>query len=115
MQATAGTPEVGAATGPDTFGLIDRIVRDSRVARGDAEHQRARALVAALVGEVMAGSVVVSDNLSVAIDARIAEIDALLVRPAQRGAAPPRASSGSRRSWSGLHYLLPARPRPARR
>ncbi|MBZ8142379.1 type VI secretion system contractile sheath large subunit [Rubrivivax gelatinosus] len=85
-------------------GLLDHIVRDSRVARTDAEHRRACDLIAELVHEVMAGTVVVSDNLSVALDARIAEIDELISAQLSEVMHHPRFQR-LEASWTGLHYL----------
>jgi len=58
--------------------LLDSIVEQSRIARNDEEHDRAKSLIAELAKEVMAGTITVSDNMSMSIDKRIAEIEVKL-------------------------------------
>jgi type VI secretion system protein ImpC len=57
--------------------LLDSIVEQSRIARNE-EHDRAKSLIGELAKEVMAGTITVSENMSLSIDKRIAEIDALI-------------------------------------
>ncbi|WP_438451795.1 amidohydrolase family protein, partial [Listeria monocytogenes] len=47
----------------------------SKVAKSDSEHARAKDLIGELVHQVLDGTVIVSDNLSATIDARVAELD----------------------------------------
>ena len=58
--------------------LLDSIVEQSRIARNDDEHVRAKSLIGELAKEVMAGTITVSENMTLSIDKRIAEIDALI-------------------------------------
>ena len=58
--------------------LLDSIVEQSRIARNDDEHVRAKSLIGELAKEVMAGTITVSENMTVSIDKRIAEIDAMI-------------------------------------
>lgn len=84
--------------------LLDMIVEKSKVAKSDAEHARARDIVGELVNQVLAGSVLVSDNLSATLDARVAELDQLI--SAQLSAimhAPEFQKLES--TWRGLDYL----------
>ncbi len=62
----------------ETVNLLDSIVEQSRIARNDDEHVRAKSLIGELVKEVMAGTIIVSENMTLSIDKRIAEIDALI-------------------------------------
>ena len=48
--------------------LLDQIVEQSKVAKSSTEHARARDIIAELAQQVMAGTVVVSDNLAATID-----------------------------------------------
>ena len=64
-----------AAPATDTTSLLDSIVAQSKVARSDTERVRAKDIISELVREVLSGTVVVSDNLSASLDARVAEID----------------------------------------
>jgi len=84
--------------------LLDEIVSKSKVARSDAEHHRAKDIIGELVREVLQGTVVVSENLSATLDARVAEIDELLSRQLSEvlhHAEFQKLES----SWTGLHYL----------
>lgn len=85
-------------------GLLDQIVAQSRVARSDTEHARARDLISELVREVLQGTVVVSDNLGISLDARVAELDRLI--SAQLSEVMHHAAFQKLEStWTGLHYL----------
>lgn len=84
--------------------LLDQIVEQSKVAKSDSEHARARDIVGELVSQVLDGSVLVSDNLSATLDARVAELDRLI--SAQLSAimhAPEFQKLES--TWRGLDYL----------
>ena len=84
--------------------LLDQIVTQSRVARSDAEHARARDLISELVREVMQGTVVLSDNLNATLDARVAEIDHLISEQLSEVMHHPEFQR-IESSWRGLHYL----------
>ncbi|MEY2890820.1 MAG: EvpB family type secretion protein [Pseudomonadota bacterium] len=93
-----------AAAGTTEFSLLDDIVAQSKVAKTTTEHNRAKDLIGELVKEVMDGTVVVSDNLSATLDARVAELDALIsaqLSLVMHGAEFQKLES----SWRGLHYL----------
>jgi type VI secretion system protein ImpC len=94
-QATAGTTELG---------LLDDIVAKSKVAKTTTEHNRAKDIIGELVKEVLQGTVVVSDNLSATLDARVAELDELIsaqLSEVMHGAEFQKLEA----SWRGLHYL----------
>lgn len=84
--------------------LLDAIVSQSRVARSDAEHARAKDIIAALVREVMDGTVVMSDNLSVTLDARVAELDQLISTQLSEIMHHPEFQK-LESTWTGLNYL----------
>ena len=44
--------------------LLDSIVEQSRIARNDEEHHRAKSLIAELAKEVMDGTIVISENMT---------------------------------------------------
>jgi predicted component of type VI protein secretion system len=95
----------GGALATAEHTLLDQIVEQSKVAKSSTEHARARDIIAELAQQVMAGTVVVSDNLAATIDARVAELDRLI--SAQLSAimhAPEFQKLES--SWTGLHYLV---------
>ncbi|WP_375184213.1 type VI secretion system contractile sheath large subunit [Aquabacterium sp.] len=84
--------------------LLDDIVSRSKVAKTDTEHARARDIIGELVREVLAGTVVVSENLAANIDARIAEIDQLISAQLSEVLHAPEFQK-LESSWTGLHYL----------
>jgi len=95
-------PQTGALV--ESASLLDDIVAQSKVAKTDTEHARAKDLITELVKEVMQGTVTVSDNLSATIDARIAEIDHLIseqLSEVMHAAEFQKLES----SWTGLQYL----------
>ncbi len=99
--AQAAKTQAQAAT---TTTLLDDIVSQSKVARSDAEHSRAKDIIAELVREVLKGEVVISDNLSVTLDARIAELDRLISAQLSEVMHNPEFQQ-LESSWRGLHYL----------
>ena len=104
MAQAAAQPSASAAAAAAEGSLLDEIVTQSKVARSDTEHARAKDIISELVREVMQGTVVVSDNLGVTLDARIAEIDQLLseqLSEVMHNAEFQQLES----SWTGLHYL----------
>jgi len=102
---TAASQSTGqAAAGTTELGLLDDIVAQSKVAKTTTEHNRAKDIIGELVKEVLQGTVVVSDNLSATLDARVAELDALIsaqLSEVMHGAEFQKLES----SWRGLHYL----------
>ncbi len=86
------------------YSLLDEIVLESRVARSQVEHSRARDLISELVQQVMSGTVVVSENLAATLDARIAELDAMLSDQLSAVMHAPEFQK-LESSWRGLEYL----------
>jgi len=97
LQSSAAPLEPGAS-------LLDDIVAKSKVAKTDTEHARAKDIIGELVREVLSGTVVVSDNLSANIDARIAEIDALISSQLSE-VMHANEFQKLESSWTGLQYL----------
>lgn len=95
-------PQTGALV--ESASLLDDIVAQSKVAKTDTEHARAKDLITELVKEVMQGTVTVSDNLSATIDARIAELDQLISTQLSEVMHAP-AFQKLESSWTGLQYL----------
>jgi type VI secretion system protein ImpC len=100
---TSTAAQAGAAAAPPV-GLLDDIVSQSRVAKSESEHARAKDLISELVAQVMQGTVVVSDNLSATLDARIAELDRVI---SEQLSAVMHAKDFQKleSSWRGLDYL----------
>ncbi|WP_284618488.1 type VI secretion system contractile sheath large subunit [Aquabacterium humicola] len=103
MNAAIAEQQAPAAAATETS-LLDQIVTQSRVARSDGERTRAKDIIGELVREVMQGTVVVSANLSVTLDARIAEIDRLISAQLSEVMHHPQFQK-LESTWTGLHYL----------
>ena len=100
------TTETNAVLEPaQESGLLDEIVENSRVAKSDAERERAKDIISVLAREVLEGSVVVSDNLSRTLDARIAELDRLISSQLNEVMHAPEFQK-LESSWRGLKYLV---------
>lgn len=94
----------GAVAAAEEHGLLDSIVAQSRVARSESEHARAKDIIAELVREVMDGTVVVSENLGVTLDARIAELDHFISTQLSEVMHHPEFQK-LESTWTGLNYL----------
>jgi len=103
MNAELSSIQTASAT-TESVSLLDRIVADSKVAKSPAEHSRARDLIGELVSQVMEGTVVISDNLSATLDARIAEIDQLISDQLSAVMHAPEFQK-MEATWRGLEYL----------
>jgi type VI secretion system protein ImpC len=104
MAQAATTKATGAATTEAATSLLDDIVAQSKAARSDAERSHAKDIIGELVREVLKGEVVVSDNLSVTLDARVAELDRLISAQLSEVMHHPDFQK-LESSWRGLHYL----------
>ena len=106
MSAQANT-EAAASAAPAAAAstLLDDIVEQSKVAKSSSEHDRAKDLITELVSQVMEGTVVVSDNLSATLDARIAELDHLISNQVSAIMHAPEFQE-LEGSWTGLNYLV---------
>ena len=104
MTAHQQTPSA-AAPATTELGLLDQIVEQSKVAKSSAEHSRAKDIISELVSQVMEGTVVVSDNLSATLDARVAELDRLISSQVSTIMHAPEFQK-LESSWTGLQYLV---------
>lgn len=103
MNVKAATP-AGKAAQTVELGLLDQIVEKSKVAKSEAEHQRAKDIIAELAREVLQGTVVVSDNLNLTLDSRVAELDRLISDQVSAIMHAPKFQE-LESTWRGLHYL----------
>lgn len=85
-------------------GLLDQIIEESRVAQSDQEKNRARDIISELVSQVLEGEVIVSDNLTASLDARVAELDRLISEQLSEVMHATEFQS-IESAWTGLHYL----------
>jgi type VI secretion system protein ImpC len=84
--------------------LLDQVVDQSKVARSDTERERAKDLIGELVSQVLEGTVVISNNLSATLDARVAELDALISEQLSE-VMHALEFQKMESTWRGLHYL----------
>jgi type VI secretion system protein ImpC len=103
----ADAPATGApAAQPTEVGLLDQIVEQGRLGRGDASaRERGKDLVKQFVSEVMQGAITVSPDTEAMINARIAQIDELLSEQLNEILHAP-AFQKLEGTWRGLKYLL---------
>lgn len=85
--------------------LLDQIISDTRIGRDDEQREQSRRQIATLVEEVMKGTVRVSNDLEATVNARIADIDALLSRQLNE-IMHHQDFQKMEASWRGLHYLV---------
>ena len=96
QQAAAFSPE---------FNLLDKIVEEGRMGRDAATKERGRDLVRNFVSEVLAGTVMLNPDTEAMINARIAQIDALISSQVNEVMHHPDFQK-LEGSWRGLKYLL---------
>src|SRR4051794_40558980 len=74
----------GAAASQETMltssenGLLDQILEQSKLTRDETTHKQARDSIGEVVRQIMSGTMKGSKNVQALLNARIAEIDALL-------------------------------------
>ena len=85
--------------------LLDQIITETRIGRDEVQREQSRRQIATLVEEVMQGTVRVSKDIESTINARIADIDALLSRQLNEIMHAPELQK-LEASWRGLHYLV---------
>jgi type VI secretion system protein ImpC len=104
----ADTQQQGAAQAASAnteSSLLDSILSQSRVARTDDEKTRARDLISELVSQISDGTVTMSKDSIASIDARIAQIDAVLSDQLSAIMHAPEFQK-LEGSWRGLKYLV---------
>ncbi|HVE57377.1 MAG TPA: type VI secretion system contractile sheath large subunit [Pyrinomonadaceae bacterium] len=85
--------------------LLDQILTEGKMARDDYQKEQAKDMIGEFVNQVMSGTLTMSKNMDVAINARIAEIDRLL--SAQMNEIMHHEEFQKLEgSWRGLHHLV---------
>lgn len=85
--------------------LLDQIITETRIGRDDEQREMSRRQIGTLVEEVLKGTLTVSKNLEANINARIADIDALITK--QLNAIMHHDDFQKLEgSWRGLQYLV---------
>jgi type VI secretion system protein ImpC len=99
--------QVAAAAAAETqeLSLLDQIVDSGRFGKESAQQERGRDLVKRFVSEILDGQIVIAADTEAMINARIAQIDALISAQLSEVMHHPdfQALEGS---WRGLKYLL---------
>src|SRR5262245_22957780 len=85
--------------------LLDQIITETRIGRDDEQRERSRQQITTLVEEVMKGTLRVSKDLEATVNARIADIDALLTKQLNE-IMHHQDFQKLEGSWRGLHYLV---------
>lgn len=85
--------------------LLDQIVDSGRFGRETAQQERGRDLVKRFVSEILDGQIVVAADTEAMINARIAQIDALISAQLSEVMHHPDFQA-LESSWRGLKYLL---------
>lgn len=104
MSAQTSSAALAANETTESHSLLDQIVSESRVAKSASEHARAKDLIGELVSQVMQGTVVISENLSATLDARIAELDRV-ISDQLSAVMHTKEFQALESSWRGLEYL----------
>jgi len=85
--------------------LLDRIIDDGRLARGESQRGFAKDVVGEFVAQIMAGEMTVSKNTEAMINARISAIDKLISDQLNE-VMHHEDFQKIEGSWRGLHYLV---------
>jgi len=85
--------------------LLDQIITETRIGRDDEQREKSRQQITTLVEEVMKGTLRVSKDIEATINARIADIDALLTKQLNE-IMHHQDFQKLEGSWRGLHYLV---------
>src|SRR6476660_3753406 len=96
QQAAAFSPELN---------LLDKIVEEGRLGRDAAAKERGRDLVKNFVSEVLKGTVTLNPDTEAMINARIAQLDALISAQLNEVLHHPDFQK-LEGTWRGLRYLL---------
>lgn len=99
-QAAARTEEV-----VEEKGLLDQILEKGRMVRDESQREWARDLIGEFVKQVMDGTMTVSKDTELMINARIAQIDRLISSQLNEIMHHPEFQK-MEASWRGLHYLV---------
>lgn len=102
-EAQAQGQQAAALTGE--LNLLDKIVEEGRLGRDAAAKERGKDLVKNFVSEVLKGTVTLNADTEAMINARIAQIDALISSQLNEVMHHPDFQK-LEGSWRGLRYLL---------
>jgi type VI secretion system protein ImpC len=101
----AKTQAEAAPAEQEEASLLDRIISESKIDRTEEQKTQSRREIATLVEEVLKGTVTLSKDVEASINARIADLDALISRQLNEVMHHPDFQK-LEASWRGLHYLV---------
>ena len=104
-EASAQKQSAAAETYTPELGLLDRIVEEGRMGRDAAAKERGKDLVKNFVTEVLRGTVTLAADTEAMINARIAQIDALISGQLNEIMHHPDFQK-LEATWRGLKFLL---------
>jgi type VI secretion system protein ImpC len=104
-EAQSGSKEQTNYAPATELGLLDQIVEEGRMGRDAAAKERGKDLVKQFVGEVLRGTVRIGADTEAMINARIAQIDALISSQLNEIMHHPDFQK-LEGTWRGLKYLL---------
>src|SRR6185503_8630534 len=104
-EASAQNQQAAASTFSPELNLLDKIVEEGRMGRDAAAKERGKDLVKNFVTEVLKGTVTMNADTEAMINARIAQIDALVSTQLNEIMHHPDFQK-LEGSWRGLRYLL---------
>ncbi len=94
-----------AETGTEEMSVLDKIVKQGRMAKDESQEEHARDLVGELARQVLDGTISVSNDTVAMINNRIAQIDEILSRQLNEILHHPDFQK-LESTWRGLHYLV---------
>ena len=86
-------------------GLLDKIIDESRMARGESQKSHARDIIGEFAKQIMEGTMLISKDTEAMINARIAQIDRLISSQLNEIMHHPEFQK-LEGSWRGLNYLV---------
>src|SRR6185503_12086653 len=104
-EASAQNQQAAASTFSPELNLLDKIVEEGRMGRDAATKERGKDLVKNFVSEVLRGTVTMNPDTEAMINARIAQIDALISAQLNEVMHHPDFQK-LEGTWRGLKYLM---------
>jgi type VI secretion system protein ImpC len=104
-ESAAAAQEAAAATPAAEVSLLDQIVDRGRMGRDAESKARGKDIIQRFMSEVLQGTMTISPDTEVMLNARIAQIDRLLSAQVNEIMHAPEFQQ-LESSWKGLHYLL---------
>ena len=105
QESKQAAPQEATEQVAEEKGLLDQIIDEGRMARDEGQQAYARDLIGEFVGQIMEGTMTISKDTEVMINARIAQIDKLISDQLNE-VMHHQDFQKLEGSWRGLHYLV---------